>query len=325
MKIVSLGEILLRLSPVTNINQANQLDMYYGGGEYNVLTALSNLGCTTTMITTLPNNQLGKRALIEMRKNNINTNNIQFNEHRLGTYYALDSNEYKSVDVIYDRKDSSFAQSKFTDYDFERSFADHDYFHVSGITAALTTETQAMTLHAIELAKSKNMIVSYDSNYRAKLWTQQQAGQFLLEVLPKIDILFAGILDLKFLLGYDVDDLETGYQQLKAQYPNLKLIASTNREIVNPCFHKLSTNIYMDNELKVSKVNEIKVIDRIGAGDYFTAGVLYSYIHNQASEQIADFALATATLKHYEKGDNFAIELNDVMNVINNNAHKIVR
>ncbi len=203
MKIVALGEVMMRLSQSEDelIEETKSLNIYFGGGEYNTLVNLSGLGHQTTIVTALPQNQLSKRIVHEARKYAINTDAIKFQGERLGTYYAILGDEITASSVIYDRSNSAFATSKFTDYDFETIFADADLFHVSGITAALNEQTREMTRKAIKLAKKCGLKISYDSNYRAKLWTQAEAGAFLESILPDIDYAFLGILDVKYLQG----------------------------------------------------------------------------------------------------------------------------
>ncbi|MFV0336916.1 MAG: PfkB family carbohydrate kinase [Chthoniobacterales bacterium] len=186
-----------------------------------------------------------------------------------------------------------------------------DLFHVSGITPALSSETREMTLSAIKLAKKMSLKVSYDSNYRAKLWSQVEAGEFLAEVLKYVDYAFLGILDMQFLLGMDAQDLEKGYAELKSTYPNLDYIASTDRTVIDPFHHLLAVNVY-DGELYTTEQVSLSVIDRIGAGDVFTAGILDGILLGKKKEEIASFALADAIIKHARFGDNCFIKRAEV-------------
>ncbi len=326
MKVVGLGEIMMRLSQPLNIEmtRANSLDIYFGGGEYNTLVNLSGLGHETEVITSLPDNQLTTRILSEARSYGIGTKHVNVTEGRLGTYYAILGDNVTPTSVIYDRVGSTFAKSTYADYNFESIFADADLFHVSGITAALNEDTKKMTIEAIKVAKKLGLKVSYDSNYRAKLWTQAEAGAFLKQILPLVDYAFLGILDMKYLLGMNTNLLQDGYKQLKTEYTNIKYFASTNREVITPTIHKLKVNIY-DTNLYTTNEIEIDVKDRIGGGDVFTAGVLDGILLSKDKEDIAKFALADAAIKHQRYGDNCYITRNEVEAVSSGNSLAISR
>lgn len=326
MKIVALGEIMMRLStPVsTSVNNLTSLNTYFGGGEYNTLINLAGLGHQTKMITSLPENQLSNAILKQARSYNVNTDYVIQKSGRLGTYYTILGDEITATDVIYDRADSVFSQAKFTDFDWQECFENCDLFHVSGITPALSATTKEMTIKAIQLANSMGIKVSYDSNYRGKLWSQKEAGCFLETVLPLVDYAFLGILDMKYLLNMSVDNLETGYQLLASKYPNIKLFASTNREVETTNIHHLAVNIYTD-KLYTTNTKKVNVIDRIGGGDVFTAGVLDGVLLNKSLQEIGEFALADALIKHYQIGDNMDITRTRVESVIKGTNFRINR
>ncbi len=326
MKVVALGEIMLRLSTPDNtkITENKYFNSYYGGGEYNTLVSLSGLGYDTSIITSLPTNELATRVKIEARKYSVSTDSVICQKGRLGTYYTLLGDEISSTTVIYDRASSTFSESKFTDYDFKKIFSEADHFHISGITPALGENTQEMSLKAIKLAKKMGLTVSYDSNYRAKLWSQENAGIFLKEIMPLVDYLFIGILDIKYLLGIEVDNLEQGYKMLKDKYPNIRYFASTNRNVISTCQHELSVNLYQDKLLKTKTV-KINVKDRIGGGDAFTAGVLAGIFSEKSEQEIAEFALATAVYKHYQYGDNCHMNQQEIMQLMSGTSFEIKR
>lgn len=326
MKVVALGEVMMRFSnpEFTQLNRASSLDIYFGGGEYNTLVNLAGLGHETQIITTLPNNSLTTRILSEASSYNVGTKFVNLSEGRLGTYYAILGDSVTPTEVIYDRAASSFANSSTADYNFETIFADCDLFHVSGITAALNETTKKLTLDAIKAAKDRGIKISFDSNYRAKLWTQAEAGEFLYNVLPLVDYAFLGILDMKYLLNISVSDLETGYEILKTKYPNIKLFASTNREVLTPYKHTLKVNVYSD-KLYSTDTLELDVKDRIGGGDVFTAGVLDGILNNKKPADIANFALADAAIKHARYGDNCYIKRSEVEAVMSGSSLAISR
>lgn len=326
MKVVALGEVMMRVSTPLDksILKTESLDIYFGGGEYNTLVNLSGLGHDTEIVTAMPDNGLASRVLLEAKAYGVGTKYTKLQGERLGTYYALLGNEITPTNVIYDRAHSSFANSKLSDYNFEDAFEDADLFHVSGITAALNDTTKEMTLEAIKLAKKMGLKVSYDSNYRAKLWTQKEAGDFMCEVLPLVDYAFLGILDMKYLLDMDTKILQDGYRQLKEEYPNIEYFASTTRNVITPNKHTLKVNIYT-TKLHVSDEMELSVKDRIGGGDVFTGGILDGIMQEKPVNEIASFALADAAFKHYQYGDNCFVTRGQIESIVNGTSMKISR
>ncbi len=305
MLIVSLGEIMMRLSnPIdTHINKCQKLNIYFGGGEYNTLVNLSCLGYKTEFITTLPINKLSDRIMIEAQMYGVGTKFINYKEGRLGTYYTLLGDEYSRLEVIYDRTNSSFANSDVSEYNFAEIFKDVTLFHVSGITAALNNNIRKLAYEAIKYAHENGIQISYDSNFRAKLWSQEAAGEFLSTILKYVDYAFLGILDIKYLLRIDVEDLEEGYRILQEKYSNIKCFSSTNRTVISTHKHLLQVNYFDGQMFKTEKV-KLNVKDRIGGGDVFTAGILDGILQKKKQNEIINFALANAILKHQRYGDN---------------------
>lgn len=326
MKVIALGEVMMRLSnPLdTEMNRANNLSIYFGGGEYNTLVNLAGLGHDTEIVTSLPDNKLTTRILTEAKAYGVGTKYTNITEGRLGTYYAILGDDVTPTEVIYDRANSCFAHSTIADYNFDSIFEGADLFHVSGITAALNKDTRGLTLAAIKHARNMGIAVSYDSNYRAKLWSQAEAGAFLQEVLPLIDYAFLGILDIKYLLNIDTNLLQDGYAILKSKYPNIKYFASTNRNVISPSIHQLKVNIY-DSSLYTTNEMTLNVKDRIGGGDVFTSGVLDGILLGKDKEDIANFALADAAIKHQRYGDNCFVTRKEVEAVANGASLAISR
>ncbi len=326
MSIVALGEIMMRLSQPKDesISNTEELRIYFGGGEYNTLVNLSGLNHKTKMITSIPDNQLGQRILLEAKRYGVDISAIKLKGERLGSYYAILGDEITPTTVIYDRKYSAFSMTTFADYDFTNIFKGATLFHVSGITAALNEETRKMTIKAIKLAKSMGLKISYDSNYRAKLWSQKDAGEFLKEVLNYVDYAFLGILDVKYLLNVEVETVKEAYEYLNEVYPNIEYFASTNREVISTNEHTLSVNIFKD-KFYTTEITKIAVKDRIGAGDVFTAGVLDGILNNKGIEEIAEFALADAVYKHYRFGDNTLVNRSTIEQIMTKKNLKIDR
>ncbi len=326
MVIGAIGEVLMRLTPESNkrLPTSDTLKIYYGGGEFNTLTYLSSFGHETRILTSLPDNSLGESAKKNIQSYNIDSSYIKMEGEKLGLYYAFPGSEVMATEVIYDRAYSSFYQSTYSDEEIFYFLKDLDLLYVSGISPALNPKMANQILKIIKKAKELKITIGYDSNYRSKLWESEEAGKFLREILPFVDIAILGILDIKYLLEYETNDLEIAYKWLKNEYPKIKLIASTTRTIINSNYHRLKSNIYTD-KLYTSDSKEINVIDRIGAGDAFSAGIIEGYLHKDNLKEIADFSLANTTLKHYEYGDNYLTTKKRVCDYIKEDNLKINR
>lgn len=316
MVVAGLGEILYRISPINNAVFLNedQTKIYVGGAAYNVLTYLSQFGHTAKFFSAVPNNKLGAKVLHKAQAYKIDTSSIIQSGNKIGMYFALDVNEVKPQEVLYDRKYSSFYEYDFTLAEIKPFLKDVDILHLSGITPALSKKHQNFVLEVLQYAQKNNIKISYDSNFRSKLWSQQEAGEFLKLCLPYINYGFLGILDLKYLLNYHVETLIQGYTKLCQDYPNLEFLASTNREVISPTKHTLQANVFTKQELYTSPKVKLNVIDRIGGGDAYTAGILHGIINNDSLENIGQFALSNAVLKHYVDGDNYFVQLQEVIN-----------
>lgn len=326
MLVGAIGEMLIRFTPTQDkrLATSDSLKIYYGGGEFNSLSYLASFGHQTRLLTVLPDNTLGQTVKKHIQSYGIDSSHIKMAGEKLGAYYALLGSEVMATEVIYDRAHSSFAQAEFSIEEINNFLTGLDLLHVSGITAALTPKMAKQVLKIIQRAKELEITISYDSNFRAKLWSSSEAGNFLKMVLPYVDIALLGLLDVKYLLDYDVEDLSSAYEWLKSEYPNISLLASTTRTVINPNKHQLQSNIYTD-QLYMSGINEINVIDRIGGGDAFTGGILESYLNDDTPQAIAEFSLANATLKHYEYGDNYLTSKARILSFMEGSSLKINR
>lgn len=313
-KIVTLGEIMLRLSTENNnkIVQSKSFRVDYGGGEANVAVALSNFGVDTEFITKLPNNSISEAIIRFLKSNGVNTKNIVFGGDRVGTYYLEVGSGVRASNVIYDRKDSSFTTLKFEELDMEKILKECKILHLSGITPALSENSKELIKKILEMAKRMSVLISFDFNYRSKLWSLEEASKSIEGYLSYIDICFAGLLDCKYILRMgEKDKLEEYYQELVKKYPNIKYIFSTEREVHSVDENSLSGYIYKDGKLITSKKYRFKILDRVGAGDAFAAGALYGIYKNKLPEDIIEFAVATSVYKHTINGDaNIATEEN---------------
>lgn len=334
MKVAGFGEIMLRLSTDVGkmILQSDRFNVNYGGGEANVLISLSHFGIDTKMITSVSNDDIGKSILRYLRSYDIDTEFVTLSDHRTGIYYLQVGSGIRSSKVIYDRNNSAFCNMKVGDIDIAKALEDVDVFHFSGITLALSNDLRELLMQMLAYCKEHNIMVSYDSNYRAKLWSLEEAREATLKVLPYVDILSAGILDAEniLLMNCELEDnhekLKYYYDEITKTYPNIKHIFSSHRDIESSSVNKLQCNYYTDGILYLSnKINIDSIVDRVGGGDALSAGIIYSIINNKDPKYVCEFATCASALKHSILGDANLVELSDVERLMYEGVGKIAR
>lgn len=334
MRVAGFGEIMLRLS--TNkgqmITQCQGFNANYGGGEANVLISLSNYGIDTRMLTSVSNDDIGNSIINYLGSHNVETNFINKADKRTGIYFLQVGSGNRASKVIYDRADSAFANMQVENMDIEKALEGVDIFHFSGITLALSSELRKLTMKILEHCKKNNIMVSYDSNYRAKLWTLEEARKATLEILPYVNLLSAGILDAEniLLLKSDLEDkyekLKYYYDEISTAYPNIKYMFSSMRGIISSSVNTLQCNYYIEGNLFSSSVITIDdIVDRVGGGDSLTAGIIYSIINNKEPNYTCEFATAASALKHSIYGDANLVSVEDVESLMYNGVGKISR
>lgn len=335
-KVITLGEIMLRLSTHTGerLWQSDQLMMHYGGGEANVGISLSHFGYDVYFVSKVPDNAIGLGVNRHLKSHGVHTDYLLTGGERLGTYYLEAGVGERSAKVTYDRKYSSFSGLTIEELNLEEIFRGATLFHVSGITLALSPNLRELTLLALKKAKEKGVKTSFDFNYRSTLWSQKEASQSIKPLLPYLDICFCGELDAVHLLSIEKADvslsekekLEYYYGKIKEMYPNIQYMSSTFRNVISASSNMLQGNLYVDGELYQSKVHHIdQIVDRVGGGDAFAAGVLCGILKKSPSEQLISFATAASALKHTVHGDCNAFSIEEVLEFANNGIGKIVR
>lgn len=325
---------MLRLTPTNSqtVIQTNAFETCYSGGETNVACSLSMFGHDSKLVTKLPTNDLGERAIRDLRAFGVDTKDIVRGEGRLGIYIVQPGHGIRNSEVIYDRKYSAMSLAKEDEFDIDKILKDVKLIHLSGITPALGRELYNLTLNLAKEAKKRGIIVSYDSNYRGKLWSLEDAREFILEMLPFVDIALLGILDFKNILKYEINEelefeeqLSTLYKELFEKYPNIKYAASTKRTINTVNNNSLQGFVFNGEELLSSKVYTFDILDRVGGGDAFTAGILHGLITDMEDEKIAGFATCASALKHSIKGDINMVNTNHVTTVMESGIENIKR
>lgn len=319
--IVCFGEILIRLSAPDNelLLQSPRLDIHFGGAEANVAVSLSRLGGAARMVSVLPDNALGRAARDELRRYGVTVEGVGFAPGRMGLYFLTPGAMQRPSEVTYDRAGSAFAQAAPDAVDWHKALHGAAVLHLSGITPAVSANAAAAALRAAKAAREQGVTVSFDGNFRAKLWAASggDGPAVLRELLAQADLAFIDDRDIALVLGHKFTTTDVSERRREAAwaafaaFPELKRIASTFRIQHTVEHHDLSAVMFTraGAEFSARKSPLVGIVDRIGAGDAFAAGLLHG-LRTQMSDQAAlDFAHAAACLKHAIPGDfNLATE-----------------
>lgn len=332
-KIVTLGEIMLRLSSSSGVRleQSEAFSVHYGGGEANVAISLANYGHEVTFASKVPANSIGAAVKKHLQRYDVQTNQVLVGGQRLGTYYVEAGIGERAANVVYDRSGSSFADISEIEWNTAKLFNGIDIFHISGITPALSLTWQEMTLQLIQRAKQAGCQISFDINYRGKLWSQADAGKAIKRMLPYVDFCSAGKLDAIHLLGINSDNslkeaTEYYYQEIQKLFPNISVLYSTNRQVLSASVNFLTGMLWMDQKYYQSKCHEINpIVDRVGGGDAFAGGVLHGILEQKKPQEIIDFATAASAMKHTIYGDCNQFNQHEVQEFLTSESGKIKR
>jgi 2-dehydro-3-deoxygluconokinase len=327
MKVLTFGESMLRLKApgVERLFQNPVLEATFGGGEANVAVSLANFGMDAAVISVLPDNALGDECLKELRRFGVDTSKIQRGPGRLGIYFLEAGANQLPSKVIYDRSASAIAQAKPGDIDWQQVFLGISWFHITGITPAISESAMLLSLESVKAARAANLTVSCDLNFRKNLWKYGlSAPEIMKELVKFVDVAIANEEDCQKSLGIEVDvavesgELETAkYQALSNavlhQYPNMKMIAITLRESVSADINGWRACINDRTGFYLSRHYEIRdIIDRVGGGDSFAAGLIYGLNHYDSHAEALEFAVAASCLTHSILGDFNRVSVKDV-------------
>ena len=315
MKVVTFGEIMLRLAPegYTRFLQTDKYLATYGGGEANVAVSLANFGEDASYVTKLPDNEIGQGAINSLRALGVDTTKIVRGGDRVGIYFLEKGASQRPSKVIYDRAGSSIAKASLSDFDWEEIFKGADWFHFTGITPALSPEMVEVTLEACKKAKEMGVTISCDLNYRKKLWTKKEAELAMTPIVKYVDVLIANEEDANDVFGITAgNDVTKGevekdaYKKvataLMAKFDNLKYVAITLRGSISANDNRWSGMLTDGNEFWFAKEYLIHIVDRVGGGDSFGAGLIYGLNHYEPARAL-EFAVAASCLKHTIEGD----------------------
>ena len=306
-KVITLGEIMMRLSTQGNarFTQANNLNILYAGAEANVAASLALFGIKTAHITRFPDTDLGVAATQTLSKLGVDTSYILYGPQRMGLYFLENGSMQRSSRIIYDRFDSAFSHILPGSVNWGEVFKDASWFHWTGITPAISQSAADVCLEALQAAKKKGLTISGDINYRRNLW---QYGKTALDVMPALidytDFIVAGIADMENSANISGETFEKACKNFMKRFSNLKKITTTLRDSISSSHNKLSAVLWNGKELLQSKQYDLThIVDRVGSGDAYMAGLIYGLLTEQTDQQAIEFAVAASAWKHSVEGD----------------------
>ncbi|MBU2048095.1 MAG: sugar kinase [Gammaproteobacteria bacterium] len=324
-RVVCFGELLLRMSAPGRelLLQRGQLAVHAGGAEANVGVSLAHLGHAVAAVSTVPANPLGEFALGELRRHGVDTSAVRRTDGRMGLYFLTTGAVQRASEVVYDRADSAFANSSAADYDWDTLLAGADWLHLSGVSPALNPAMAQATLAAARAACARGVKVSFDGNFRPSLWARWQgdAPGILRELFACADLVFADYRDIGVVLGAEFEQadvrerVDAAAAQAFAAFPRLQWMACTQRTPHSVDNHALGAMLIgRDGARAVAPTREmIGIVDRIGGGDAFAAGILHGMMRGFAPDAIVRFGLAAGCLKHSIPGDFNPVSEADIM------------
>jgi 2-dehydro-3-deoxygluconokinase len=332
-RIITFGEIMLRLAPegYYRFVQAGQYEATYGGGEANVAVSLANFGLDAAFVTKLPKHEIGQAAVNSLRRYGVDTSDITRGGDRVGIYFLEKGASQRPSKVIYDRAGSSIATAVSSDFDWDSVFKDAVWFHFTGITPALGDNVAAICLEACKKAKLKGIIVSCDLNYRNKLWSKEKAGKVMGELCKYVDVCIANEEDANDVFGIKASDTDVttgkvnheGYKEVAQKLVKrfgFSKVAITLRESLSANDNNWAGLLYDGSDFYFSKKYAIHIVDRVGGGDSFGAGLIYSCMNDYEPQKAIEFAVAASCLKHSIEGDFNQVTVDEVAKLAGGDA-----
>ena len=338
-KVVTFGEIMLRLSPPGYLlfSQTNSFDIVYGGGESNVAVSLANYGIPVEFVTRILKSELGDCALMELRKRVVATSHLALGGERLGIYFMETGAVNRSSNVVYDRTNSAMAELKSGMINWDKVFDGVSWFHWTGITPAISKNAADVCLEAVKIASDKGLTISTDLNYRSKLWKHEgNRNEIMTELTSYSDIILGNEEDTEMHFGIKPEGLDITTQgnemnseaflsvcnQMMKKFPKAKKIIITLRGSISASHNSWAGILYDGKKMYESIQYQITdIVDRIGGGDSFMGGLIYGFLNYPNEDQKAlDFAVAASSLKHTIKGDVNLVKVEEVEKLMNGNS-----
>ncbi len=322
--VITFGEMMMRLSPpdFQRFEQANMLEIIFGGCESNVAVALANWETPTAHVTRFPANPLGKAAKQFLGKNGVDTSFIQLQGERLGLYFLENGVAMRAGRIVYDRYRSAFAEIEVGAFDWEKIFEKAKWFHWSGITPALSENCAKECLRALVIAKQKNVFVSADIYYRSNLWKYGKKPQ---DVMPDLvqycDLVLANEQNLEEIFGIKMEKTSNPFvnsaEKMMKAYPQIKKIVDTERISISASHNQIKAKMFNGKDFLETAYQEISpIVDRIGGGDAFMAGLIYGLLYYQDDQQALNFGICASALKHTIEGDTNLATVLEIENLM---------
>lgn len=324
-KVVTFGELMLRLAPIGYYRffQNDQMQATFGGGEANVAVSLANFGLHSTYVTKLPKHAIGQGAVDSLRYFGVDTAQIVRGGDRVGVYFLEKGASQRGSVCIYDRAHSAIAESKPEDFDWDTIFEGADWFHFTGITPALGGNLVEICRQACKAAKAKGIKISCDLNYRGKLWTREQARAAMTDLCQYVDVCISNEEDAKDVFGIEAENTDiyggkldhAAYKSVAKQLADkfgFEKVAITLRTSISASDNDWAGMLYDGENYCFSKSYHLHIVDRVGGGDSFGAGLIYSILSGKTSQQTIEFAVAASALKHSIEGDYNRVSVSEV-------------
>lgn len=332
-KVVTFGEIMLRLAPegYYRFVQAERYGATYGGGEANVAVSLANFGLDAAFVTKMPKHEIGQAGVNALRRYGVDTNHITRGGDRVGIYYLEKGASQRPSKVIYDRAGSSIANATKDDFQWKEILSGMDWFHFTGITPALSDELAEICMDACKTAKELGIIVSVDLNYRNKLWSKDKAGKVMGELCKYVDVCIANEEDANDVFGIKAADTDVtagkvnheGYKDVAKQLADrfgFQKVAITLRGSISANDNNWAAMLYDGKDTYFSKNYLVHIVDRVGGGDSFGAGLIYACLNDFKPQETIEFAVAASCLKHSVEGDFNQVSVDEVMKLAGGDA-----
>ena len=315
-KVVTFGELMLRLAPngYYRFFQNDQMQATFGGGEANVAVSLANYGLDSVYVTKLPAHAIGQAAVDSLRYFGVDTSKIVRGGDRVGIYYLEKGASQRGSVCIYDRAHSSIAEARSGDFDWDAIFEGADWFHFTGITPALGPNLVELCRQACEAAKARGVKISCDLNYRGKLWTRDQARAAMTDLCRYVNVCISNEEDAKDVFGIEAEGSDiyggklnkAGYESVAKQLMDkfgFEKVAITLRTSISASDNDWAGMLYDGKDCCFSKEYHLRIVDRVGGGDSFGAGLIYALLSGKSSQEAIEFAVAASALKHSVEGD----------------------
>ncbi len=338
-KIVTFGEIMMRLNPQGYLRflQTTNYDVSFAGGEANVAVSLANFGENVSFVSKVPNHEIGDSCVNSLRYYGVDISDITRGGERLGAYFVEKGASQRASKVIYDRKYSAVSLATANDFDWDKIFNGATWFHFTGITPALGGNLPKICLEACKRAKEKGIKISCDINYRGKLWSREDANKVMSTLMPYVDVCIGNEADASdvFALKAENSDIEKGElnkagyigvaKQLSEKF-NIATVAFTLRGSLSASINTWAAMLYVDSKAYFSPQYTIQIVDRVGGGDSFSGGLVYSLINEYDEQEAINFAVAASCLKHTIEHDFNLVSLDEVKSLVAGNASgRVVR